>query len=373
VDAAPGWDRWVSSARWTPDGALVVTADEDGRAPVFRLEGGPEGRHGHPADRRPRRLHRPRRLPRRRARLRAAQRGRRPAGAVRLDARAAGQQPVALPAPGPAPELPGTLTEVTTTAEDGTALRAWLVLPDGAHGGAPAPLLLWIHGGPLGSWNAWQWRWNPWLMAARGWAVLLPDPALSTGYGRGFVERGWGAWGAAPYTDLMALTDAAQARDDVDAARTAAMGGSFGGYMANWVAGHTDRFAAIVTHASLWSLDRFGPHDRRPVVLAAGDDRGDDAGAQPAPPRRRDHHAGAGRARRQGLPGARRGGARAVVGPRVRVRRRSRDLPHRFLYFPDENHWILTPGNAALWYATVHAFLDHHVLGRPWEVPDLLR
>jgi dipeptidyl aminopeptidase/acylaminoacyl peptidase len=49
------------------------------------------------------------------------------------------------------------------------------------------------------------------------------------------------------------------------------------------------------------------------------------------------------------------------------------DLPHRFLYFPDENHWILTPGNGALWYATVHAFLDHHVLGRPWEVPDLLR
>ncbi|CAA9425081.1 MAG: prolyl oligopeptidase family protein [imported], putative, partial [uncultured Pseudonocardia sp.] len=66
------------------------------------------------------------------------------------------------------------------------------------------------------------------------------------------------------------------------------------------------------------------PHHRRPLVLAAGDDRGDDAGAQPAPPRRRDHHAGAGRPRRQGLPGAGRGGARAVVGPRVGVRRRPR-------------------------------------------------
>ncbi len=73
----------------------------------------------------------------------------------------------------------------------------------------PAPLLLWIHGGPLASWNAWHWRWNPWLLAAQGYAVLLPDPALSTGYGQAFIQRGWGAWGAAPYTDLMAITDAA--------------------------------------------------------------------------------------------------------------------------------------------------------------------
>ena len=57
----------------------------------------------------------------------------------------------------------------------------------------------------------------------------------------------------------MAITDAVEERDDIDETRTAAMGGSFGGYMANWVAGHTDRFRAIVTHASLWALDQFGP------------------------------------------------------------------------------------------------------------------
>jgi dipeptidyl aminopeptidase/acylaminoacyl peptidase len=60
------------------------------------------------------------------------------------------------------------------------------------------------------------------------------------------------------YTDLMSITDAAEARVDIDTKRTAAMGGSFGGYMANWIAGHTDRFAAIVTHASLWALDQAG-------------------------------------------------------------------------------------------------------------------
>jgi dipeptidyl aminopeptidase/acylaminoacyl peptidase len=292
---------------------------------------------------------------------------------VRLDARAPGQHPVGLPGPAEPPALPGTLTEVTTTAADGTPLRAWLVLPDGAAPDAPAPLLLWIHGGPLNSWNSWQWRWNPWLMAAHGWAVLLPDPALSTGYGLEFVARGWGAWGAAPYTDLLAVTDAAVARPDVDAGRTAAMGGSFGGYMANWIAGHTDRFAAIITHASLWSLERFGPTTDSPWYWQR------EMTAEMTREHSPDRHAGAVRTPVLVIHGDR--DHRVPIGEALAlwwalVEGHDGDpaeLPHRFLYFPDENHWILAPGNAALWYATVRAFLDHHVLGRPWETPDLLR
>ena len=75
-------------------------------------------------------------------------------------------------------------------------MRAWLALPDGATAEHPAPLLLWIHGGPLGSWNAWSWRWNPWLAVAQGYAVLLPDPALSTGYGQRMIEPRLGRAGA---------------------------------------------------------------------------------------------------------------------------------------------------------------------------------
>ncbi len=85
----------------------------------------------------------------------------------------------------------------------------------------------------MGSWNAWSWRWCPWLLVSRGYAVLLPDPALSTGYGRDYIQRGWGRWGSEPFTDLMALTDVVESRPDIDESRTAAMGGSFGGYMAN--------------------------------------------------------------------------------------------------------------------------------------------
>jgi dipeptidyl aminopeptidase/acylaminoacyl peptidase len=234
-------------------------------------------------------------------------------------------------------------------------------------------MLLWVHGGPLHSWNAWQWRWNPWLAVARGYAVLLPDPALSTGYGREFIRRGWGNWGGAPYTDLMAITDAVVERPDIDAERTAAMGGSFGGYMANWIAVSTDRFKAIVTHASLWALDQFwrttdaswyweremspemteanSPHLRAdkivtPMLVIHGD---------------KDYRVPIGEALRLWYDLASR--AKAANG---------REMPHKFLYFPDENHWILTPEHVKVWYQAVFAFLAHHVLGEPWEAPALL-
>ena len=211
----------------------------------------------------------------------------------------------ALRGPDALPELPGTLTEITARAEDGSTIRSWLALPTGAAPHAPVPLLLWVHGGPLGSWNTWSWRWNPWLLVAKGYAVLLPDPALSTGYGQDFVQRGWGQWGKAPFTDLMAITDAAVAQPEIDPKRTGAMGGSFGGYMANWIAGHTNRFDAIVTHASLWAL---GPISARPrdrcLVLAARDVARDGRREFAASVRRGHHDSDAGHPWRQGLPGS---------------------------------------------------------------------
>ncbi len=369
---APGWDAWPGGMRWTPDGsALVVTADAGGAAPVFRVEVATgavtrlTGDHGAYSD------------------LQVSPDGQSvyalrsavdaAAAPVRLDAGTPDQKPVMLLSPAPVTQLPGTLTEVTATAEDGTALRSWVVLPEGASAAAPAPLLLWIHGGPLASWNSWSWRWNPWLMAAQGYAVLLPDPALSTGYGLEFIRRGWGRWGGAPFTDLMSLTDAAIERQEIDRTRTAAMGGSFGGYMANWVAGHTDRFLGIVTHASLWALDQFGPttdvydYWRRemsaamvqensphrfverittPMLIVHGD---------------RDY--------------------RVPIGEALRLwaelaEHHSADdgsMPHKFLYFPDENHWVLSPQHAKIWYQTVLAFLDTTVHGAPWQVPDILQ
>jgi dipeptidyl aminopeptidase/acylaminoacyl peptidase len=368
------WDRWPRSARWTPDGAaLVVSADDHGRSPLWRVDAAtgqptrlthddgaytdiqisPDGHRVYA--------------------LRSAIDSPPTPVRVALDDMSAVE-----PLPGPTEalgtsiRLPGRLEEVTTTAADGSPLRAWLALPHHASAHAPVPLLLQIHGGPVLSQNAWSWRWNPWIAVAHGYAVLLHDFALSTGYGIDFIRRGWREWGGPPYTDLMSITDAAQERPDIDPDRTAAIGASFGGYMANWIAGHTDRFAAIVTHASVWTLeqsiltadmayefrremtpemaDANSPHHfadaiTTPMLVIHGD---------------KDH--------------------RVPIGEALRLwwdlsfqsKAEDGSSPHKFLYFPDENHFILAPNHAKVWYSTVLAFLAHHLHGDDWRPPSLL-
>jgi dipeptidyl aminopeptidase/acylaminoacyl peptidase len=361
-DLAKDWDRWPQSVRWTPDGAaLIVTADDHGRSPLWSVDAttgqptrltqddgaysdvevSPDGRWIYA--------------------LRAAIDS--PPVPVRIPVD--GGPAETLRGPAETLEVPGRLEEVTATAEDGTPLRAWLALPTDAGADKPAPLLLWIHGGPLRSWNAWSWRWNPWIAVANGYAVLLPDPALSTGYGLDFIRRGWGSWGEAPYTDLMTITDAAIERRDIDADRTAAMGGSFGGYMANWIAGHTDRFAAIVTHASLWALDQMMTTTDAPYYWAR----------ELTPPRidANSPHRSAAAVTSPMLVIHGDKDYRVPIGEALRLwwDLTSRETAgHKFLYFPDEGHWILKPGNAKVWYATVLAFLGHHMRGEEWQRPN---
>jgi dipeptidyl aminopeptidase/acylaminoacyl peptidase len=368
-DLTPDLDRWPHGPAWAPDSrAVYFVADEGGRAPAFRVDvasgeitrlsaGGafsdlcpsPDGASLYA--------------------LRSTVAS--PPEAVVLDTTAPDQEPRPLPTPGLPLAVPGRLEEFTAPAADGTPIHSWLCLPAGASAADPAPLCLWIHGGPLGSWNSWHWRWNPWLLVERGYAVLLPDPALSTGYGRTFVERGRGRWGEEPFTDLMAATDAAVARPDIDGARTAAMGGSFGGYMANWVAGHTDRFRCLVTHASLWALDQFrGTTDHAAWwEREFGDPDRDRARYEAQSP-----HAAADRITTPMLVIHGERDHRVPVGEALRLwadlMRRGVDA--KFLYFPDENHWIQKPQHARVWYETVFAWLDHHVLGKEWARPEVL-
>ncbi|GAA0370731.1 S9 family peptidase [Microbispora corallina] len=274
-----------------------------------------------------------------------------------------------LPSPTPPLDLPGTLTEVTATADDGTEIRGWLVLPAGASAESPAPFLLWVHGGPLSSWNDWSWRWNPWIMARHGYAVLLPDPCLSTGYGQEMIDRGWGEWGPVTHADLMAITDACLKRPEIDEQRVAAMGGSFGGYMANWIAGHTDRFRAIVTHASLWNLDQFaGTTDGANYWQREFGVLGSERYARLSPHRSLEEI----RTPMLVIHGDR--DYRVPIGEALRLwwdLQRS-GVESKFLYFPDENHWVLKPGNAVAWYETVLAFLAQHVLKEEWVRPPSL-
>jgi dipeptidyl aminopeptidase/acylaminoacyl peptidase len=368
-DLTEGFDRWPSAPQFSADGAAVYfLADDDGRHALFRVPvaGGAPVRltaDGAYSD------------------LQVARDGSAlyalrsafdsPPVPVRLDPAAPMQDPAPLPSPGTLAALPGTLHEIEATAADGARVQSWLVLPEGASAESPAPLVLWIHGGPLMSWNSWSWRWCPWLLAARGYAVLLPNPALSQGFGLDFVRRGWGEWGGAPFTDLMAAVEAAEQRPEVDASRTAAMGGSFGGYMANWVSTQTDRFRAIVTHASLWDLDAFtGTTDAAYYWEKEwGDPLRDPKRYEQNSPHR---YADAIRTPMLVIHGDK--DYRVPIGEALRLwyDLQKRGVPSKFLYFPDENHWVLTPGNAVVWYEAVLAFLAEHVLGEGWQRPELL-
>ena len=369
TDLTAGFDRWPSAPQFSADGAAVYfLADDDGRHAIFRVDvdGGDPVRltaDGAYSDLQ---------VARDGSALFALRSGYdSPAVPVRLDPAAERQEPVVLPSPGTIERLPGRLEEVEATAADGARVQSWLVLPEGASAENPAPLLLWIHGGPLMSWNSWSWRWCPWVLAARGYAVLLPNPALSQGFGQDFVRRGWGEWGAAPYTDLMAAVDAVVERPDIDAGRTAAMGGSFGGYMANWVATQTDRFKAIVTHASLWDLDSFtGTTD----AAYYWEKEWGDPLHEPKRYEQNSPHRFADAIRTPMLVIHGDKDYRVPIGEGLRLwyDLQKRGIPSKFLYFPDENHWVLTPGNTTVWYETVIAFLAEHVLGEEWQRPQLL-
>lgn len=367
------WDRWPTDVCWTADGAAVlVTADDDGRCPLFRVEAddgrvtrltadaaaysnvhaAPDGRHVYA--------------------LRSALDS--PPAPVRLDPATPDQMPTALPGPAAPPALPGRLDELRTAVAGGREVRSWVCRPDRLPDGeTAAPLAVWVHGGPLHSWNDWSWRWCPWLLVAAGYTVVIPDFALSTGYGHDSIALGWGTWGGPPFEDVMAATEAAAALAGVDGDRAVVMGGSFGGYMTNWILGRTDRFRAAVSHAGLYALDQFGPTTdvsyywrrqltaemeaansphtsidawRTPTLVVHGD---------------RDYRVPVGEALRLWWDlAARHQGDDGV-------------MPHRFLYFPHENHWVLSPQHAKLWYQTVVAFLEHHVRDVPWQPPELLR
>ncbi|HEY2299644.1 MAG TPA: S9 family peptidase [Jatrophihabitans sp.] len=361
-------DIWPAEPQFSADGSAVFfTADEQGHRPVFRVDvdSGEITRvtaSGHYANVS---VH-----PDGSTLFALRDAVDSPPRPVRLDATGTDGEPTALLAPGET-DAPGRLERVQTTAPDGTQIGAWLALPDDASAEHPAPLLLWIHGGPLSSWNSWSWRWNPWLLVGKGYAVLLPDPSLSTGYGARMIERGWGQWGGTPYTDLMTVTDEVQSRPDIDETRTAAMGGSYGGYMANWVAGHTDRFRCIVTHASLWALDGFQATTDHPAYWMR------EWGLPTEQPERYaewspHHFLKAISTPMLVIHGDK--DYRVPIGEALRLwwDLQREQVESSYLYFPDEGHWVLKPGNARVWYETVWAWLAKYVHGETWVQPDLL-
>ena len=143
------------------------------------------------------------------------------------------------------------------TAADGTKLEGFLIRPPGFDAAKKYPVKFLIHGGPQGNWgDDWSYRWNAELFAANGYVVVMINMRGSTGYGQAIVDGVNGDWGGKPFTDLMEGLDyAEQHYPFIDKDRECALGASYGGYMANWVLGHTDRFKCIVSHDGMFNAE----------------------------------------------------------------------------------------------------------------------
>jgi len=147
----------------------------------------------------------------------------------------------------------GVFEETTVEARDGTPLQGWILYPPDFDPSRKYPLVLQIHGGPHIE-AGWIFFHECWILAAQGYIVAQFNPRGSHGYGEAFAEVIFGAWGTVDYDDLMDVVDALEKAPYVDEDRLGVTGGSYGGYMTNWIVGHTNRFKAAVSHRSTSNL-----------------------------------------------------------------------------------------------------------------------
>jgi dipeptidyl aminopeptidase/acylaminoacyl peptidase len=246
------------------------------------------------------------------------------------------------------------------TGAHGDKVEGFLVKPPNFDASKKYPVKFLIHGGPQGAWgDDWSYRWNPELFAANGYVVIMINFHGSTGYGQKFIDAINGDWGGAPFEDLMKGLDYAEKTYPfIDKDRECALGASYGGYMINWILGHTGRFKCLVSHdgmfnaesawgttEELWfndwefkgtpydnraSYQKWSPHQyaknfKTPTLVIHG---------------QRDYRLD------------------VSEGLQLFTTLQMEGVPSKMLYFPDEGHWVLKPQNSRLWYETVNDWVD---------------
>jgi len=248
------------------------------------------------------------------------------------------------------------LDEITVDSPDKTRIHAFVVKPPDFTPARKYPVLFLIHGGPQGAWGeTWSYRWNPQVFASAGYLVVMPNPRGSTGYGQKFIDEINGDWGGKAYEDIMAVADFVATLPYADPDRMAAGGGSYGGYMIDWMLGHTTRFKAMVSHDGVfdlrsmagateelwfplwefkgmpwenpemyakWSPSHFVKDFKTPTLVFHGE---------------LDYR----------VP--------VDQGLQLFTSLQMQKVPSKLVLFPDEGHWVLKPQNSVLWY---NQFLD---------------
>jgi dipeptidyl aminopeptidase/acylaminoacyl peptidase len=253
------------------------------------------------------------------------------------------------------------LEKITVDAADGAKIESFVVKPPDFNASTKYPVLFAIHGGPEGDWGeSWTYRWNAQVFAAAGYVVVEPNPHGSVGYGQAFTDAVNGDWGGKPYDDILATVDYVGNLPYVDKERLVAAGGSYGGYMIDWILGHTDRFKALVSHAGVydlrseagtteelwfpkwefqgfpwenpdfyekWSPSSYAKNFKTPTLVTHGE---------------LDYRVPIGQ------------------GQQLFTALQELKIPSKMVQFPDEGHWILKPQNSEFWYKTVLDWLGDY-------------
>jgi len=239
-------------------------------------------------------------------------------------------------------------------------VQGFLIKPPGFDASKKYPVKFLIHGGPQGAWgDSWSYRWNAELFAANGYVVVMVNPRGSTGYGQTFVDGVNGDWGGKPYIDLMRGLDYAEAHYPfIDKGRECALGASYGGYMADWILGHTTRFRCIVTHDGMFNPESaYGTTEelwfnewefkgtpwtnrlmyrKSSPMLAETNFKTPTLVVHSQLDYRLD----------------------VSEGYQLFTTLQRMNVPSKMLYFPDEGHWVVKPQNSQLWYKTVNNWVD---------------
>ena len=248
----------------------------------------------------------------------------------------------------------------------GDSVHGFMVKPPHWRAGEKYPVVFLIHGGPQGAWlDNWGGRWSFQLFASTGAAVVAINPRGSTGYGQAFTNGVTKDWGGKVYIDLMRGLDAALVKYPwMDGARVAAAGGSFGGYMVNWMAGHTNRFKALVSHAGIFNLENmYGATEE--VWFTEWEMGGPfwKPRAMTEQYRRWSPHLSAQNFKTPMLVlhGEQDFRVPYYEGVSLFSALQRQGVPSRLVVYPDEGHWILKPQNAKLWYSEVLGWIQKYV------------
>jgi len=253
----------------------------------------------------------------------------------------------------------GKFEDITFSGAGGDPVQMWLVYPPGFDRNKKYPLVQIIHGGPLGtSANDFHYRWNAQMFAAMGYMIAEVNFHGSSSFGEKFAQSLKGAQAEYPFQDVMLATDfLIKNYNFIDPEKLGAAGGSYGGYLTNWIAGHTDRFSALISHAGVYNLIGQFASDLthfREISYGGSPWKNSDKVMSMSPAQFAENF----KTPMMIVHGEKDYRVVVTQGLELYGVLQGKGIPSRLVCFPDENHWVMSPQNSIFWYKEFKGWLD---------------